>query len=96
MFGTERGDSLSRSAHDNACHIGRPLGWCSTFKIDAVGQARDQIAPFGIDSQVERLQKDGNRLRGGLHRPAILNDHRDDAFTAGNGGRQLKTGAGIA
>src|SRR5262249_43966386 len=35
-------------------------------------------------------------FRRGLHCAAIFNDHRDNAFTAGDGGGQLETGAGIA
>ena len=83
MLGTELGDFLSHSVHDDAGHIGRLLGWRSPFNVDAVRQARDQIAPFGIDCKVHRLQKNGNGFCSSLHRPAILNDHGNDALAAG-------------
>ena len=50
--------SFPAAVHDDAGHIGRLLRWRSAFKIDAVRQARDQIAAFGIDCQVQRLQEE--------------------------------------
>src|SRR5207248_3656787 len=57
--------------------------------------AGNQIAAFRIDCQVQRLQKNRDGFRGGLHGTAVFNDHREDAFTARDGGGQLETGAGI-
>src|SRR3989442_14614236 len=96
MFGAERRDFPARRVDNDTGHICRLPGRCSTFNVDAVRQTGNQIAAFRIDGQVQRLQKNRDRLRGGLRNTAVFNDHRDDAFTARYGGGQPETGAGIA
>src|SRR5262245_57571648 len=80
MLGTERNDFPSLTIYDDARHIGRLLRRSSPFNVNPVRKARDQIAPFRIDRQVQRLQKNGNGLGSGLHYTAVLNDHGDDSL----------------
>ena len=80
MLRAECRDLFSFMVHDNARHVGRFLSRRTTFQVDAIGQARDQVAAFRIDREIQRLQKDGNGLRGSLHGAAVLNDHCNRAF----------------
>ncbi|HKA00171.1 MAG TPA: hypothetical protein VKE70_26855 [Candidatus Solibacter sp.] len=96
MFGAERRDLFSGGVHDDAGHVGGLLGRRSTFYIDSVREAGDQIAAFGVDSEVDGLQKDRDGFSRGLYRAAILDDHRKHAFAACDRRWQLEIGAGIA
>src|SRR5438552_9832727 len=96
MFGVERRDFPARHVDNDTGHICRLLGPCLTDNVDAVRQIGNQIAAFRIYTQVQRLQKNRDGFRGGLHSTAVFNNHRDDAFTARDGGGQPETGARIA
>jgi len=96
MFGVERRDFPARRVDNDTGHICRLPGRCLTHNVDAVRQTGNQIAAFRIYTQVQRLQKNRDGFRGGLHSTAVFNNHRDDAFTARDGGGQPETGARIA
>src|SRR5947208_8388578 len=96
MFGMESGDLPARRVDNDAGHVCRLAGWCSTHNVNAVRQTGNQIAAFRIDGQVQGLQENRDGFRGGLYSTAVFHDHRDDAFTTRDSGGQPETGAGIA
>ena len=52
------------------------------FEVDAVGQARDEVAAFGVELDVHRLQQNRDGLAGGLDHAAVFDDQRQRAFAA--------------
>ena len=96
VLGAEIGHGFAGRIHDFAREVRRLFGGGESGEIHAVRQTGDEFAAFGVHRQIDGLQQNGNRLRGGFHHAAVFDGKGQRAFAAGDFLGQTQTGRNTA